>query len=119
MENNNQLQQSKDKVDLCLKIGILIVLIIGVTLLSKGGFQCQADPFVYGAGRMVEKETNQGHMDCLCSIYDNYNTKNYAFNEKEENPYYLTNQDQPTMLIESNIGSDISDPDFLDKLMED
>ena len=92
MENNNQLRQSKDKVDLCLKIGILIVLIIGVTLLSKGGFQCQADPFVYGAKKMVESKTTGGHMDCKCSIYDNYNTKNYAFNEKEENPDYLTSK---------------------------
>ncbi len=101
MEKN--LQQSKQKINLYLSIGIILVLIIGVVVLGKGGFNCQANPFLWGAQQMVKKETNDGSMECSCVIYDkytkNYSMKRYSFNEKQENPLFITDPENPTMLL--------------------
>ena len=99
---------NKEKVDLYLKIGILLVLIIGVFVFGRGGFKCQLNPFIYGAQEMVEKETDKGHMECSCIIYEeyakDYSQKKYAFDEKYENPPYLTNPEEATtILIDPNL----------------
>lgn len=71
---------------ICLLIGI-VWTVLEFKNISEEGVACISQPFVWGADKMVKGLEGEGHMDCMCSIYNDVGFQSqYSFNENSENP---------------------------------
>lgn len=94
-----------NRFDRIWRIVLLITLILGFAWtvmefkeISRDGVACKSQPFIWGARNLVETVTNNGQMECTCTIYDDKGYfKYYSFNEEMENPSYLSRQNINTL----------------------